>query len=176
MEIFESASAYVIPFVLLCVALVVLLGKRDYFSSFLDGALSGAKSSVKLLPTMCALIVGVSMLSASGASSFLAKVFAPVLELLGVPAELFTLIITRPLSGSASIATFTELLSTLGPDSFGALCASVILASSDTVVYVICVYFSGSGIKKTRYALPVALFISLFCVFLSCMLCKLFFA
>lgn len=176
MEIFESASAYVIPFVLLCVALVVLLGKRDYFSSFLDGALSGAKSSVKLLPTMCALIVGVSMLSASGASSFLAKVFAPVLELLGVPAELFTLIITRPLSGSASIAAFTELLSTLGPDSFGALCASVILASSDTVVYVICVYFSGSGIKKTRYALPVALFVSLFCVFLSCMLCKLFFA
>lgn len=176
MEIFESASAYVIPFVLLCVALVVLLGKRDYFSSFLDGALSGAKSSVKLLPTMCALIVGVSMLSASGASSFLAKVFAPVLELLGVPAELFTLIITRPLSGSASIATFTELLSTLGPDSFGSLCASVILASSDTVVYVICVYFSGSGIKKTRYALPVALFVSLFCVFLSCMLCKLFFA
>ncbi|MBQ3589990.1 MAG: hypothetical protein II980_06035, partial [Clostridia bacterium] len=172
MEIFESASAYVIPFVLLCVALVVLLGKRDYFSSFLDGALSGAKSSVKLLPTMCALIVGVSMLSASGASSFLAKVFAPVLELLGVPAELFTLIITRPLSGSASIAAFTELLSTLGPDSFGALCASVILASSDTVVYVICVYFSGSGIKKKRYAQPDALFVSIFFVFISCILFK----
>ncbi len=175
MEIFEKASAYVIPVLLLCVSLIVLFGKKDYFSSFLDGAKEGAKSSLGLLPTMCALIVGVSMLSASGASSFLASLLSPVLEFLGIPSEIFTLILTRPLSGSASIATFTDILNTLGPDSFGALCASVILASSDTVVYVICVYFSGSGIKKTRYALPVALFVSLFCVFLSCILCRVFF-
>ena len=176
MAIFEKISTYVIPTVLLFVAIAVLFGKRDYFSSFLDGAWNGAKASARLLPTMCALIVGVSMLSASGATSFLAGILAPLLEKVGIPAEIFTLIITRPLSGSASIATFSEILDTLGPDSFAALCASVILASSDTVIYVICVYFSGSGIKKTRYALPVALFVSLFCVFLSCILCKTFFA
>lgn len=175
MEIFERVSAYVIPTLILCVALIVLFGKGDYFSSFLDGAREGVKSSFSLLPTMCALIVGVSMLSASGASELIAGVLRPLLDLLGVPSEIFTLILTRPLSGSASIATFTDILNTLGPDSFGALCASVILASSDTVIYVICVYFSGSGIRKTRYALPVALFVSLFCVFLSCILCRVFF-
>lgn len=175
MAILEKISAYIIPSILLCVAFIVLFGKRDYFSAFLGGVSDGAKASLKLFPTMCALIVGVSMFSSSGASELLAKWLSPVLELVGIPSDIFTLIITRPLSGSASIATFTDILSRLGPDSFSALCASVILASSDTVIYVICVYFSGSGIKKTRYALPVALFVSLFCVFLSSILCRLFF-
>ena len=175
MAILEKGSAYIIPCVLLCVALIVLFGKRDYFSEFLDGARQGAQASLNLFPTMCALIVGVSMFSASGASELLAELCAPVLNRLSIPSEIFTLIITRPLSGSASLATYTEILNTLGPDSFGALCASVILASSDTVIYVISVYFSSSGIKKTRYALPCALIISIFCVFLSCILCKMFF-
>ena len=175
MVILEKFSAYIIPFVLLVVALIVMLGKGDYFSAFLDGAKSGALSCLKLLPTMCALVIGVSMFTASGAAEFISDLIAPVLNFLGVPSDILTLIITRPISGSASIATFVEILQSAGPDSFSALCASVILASSDTVIYVICVYFSSCGIKKTRYALGACLFVSVFCVFLSCIVCKLFF-
>jgi len=60
----------------------------------------------------------------------------------------------------------------VGADSFTGLCASVILATSDTVVYVITVYFSSVGIRRTRYAFPVAFAVMLFCIFFSCFLCR----
>ena len=50
---------------------------------------------------------------------------------------------------------------------------AVALGSSDTAVYVVSVYFSSVGVRRTRYALPVALALSLFCVFFSCFVCRL---
>lgn len=175
MEIIKAISSYIIPTVLVVASLIILFSKKDYFSAFLDGALGGAKSAVSLLPTMCALIVGVSMLSASGITDYLARLLKPVFNLVGIPSEIITLILTRPISGSASLATFTEIIKTYGADSMAGLCASVIMASSDTVIYVISVYFSTSKIRKTRHALPIALFVSIFCVFLSCIVCNLIF-
>ena len=175
MEIIKAISSYIIPTVLVVASLIILFSKKDYFSAFLDGALGGAKSAVSLLPTMCALIVGVSMLSASGITDYLARLLKPVFSLVGIPSEIITLILTRPISGSASLATFTEIIKSCGADSIAGLCASVIMASSDTVIYVISVYFSTSKIRKTRHALPIALFISIFCVFLSCIVCNLIF-
>ena len=176
MEILRSISAYIIPIILVVVSISLLSNKSgDGFSFFLDGAREGALSAIKLFPTMCALIIAVNMFSYSGAPSYIAGILSPVLGFLKIPEDIFTLIITRPISGSASLATFSEILERCGPDSFGALCASILLASSDTVIYVIGIYFSGSGIKKTRYALPLCLFVSVFCVFLSCILARLFF-
>jgi spore maturation protein B len=175
MEIIKTISSYIIPIILVFASLIILFSKKDYFSSFLDGALNGAKSAVSLLPTMCALIVGVSMLSASGITDYLASLLKPVFSFIGIPTEIITLILTRPISGSASLATFTEIIKTYGADSIAGLCASVIMASSDTVIYVISVYFSSSKIRKTRHALPIALFVSVFCVFLSCIVCNLLF-
>ncbi|MBQ4509186.1 MAG: hypothetical protein II984_00540 [Clostridia bacterium] len=60
-------------------------------------------------------------------------------------------------------------------DSYAALCASIIMASTDTVFYVSCVYFSASEIKKTKYFMPVALFVMAVSVFLSCILARIFF-
>ncbi|MBQ4584694.1 MAG: spore maturation protein [Clostridia bacterium] len=176
MEIVEKFSFLVLPLILLVASFIILLGKKkDYFSSFLKGATDGATSAVKLLPTMCALIVGVSMFTGSGISDFIAHILSPFFDKIGVPSEIFPLILTRPISGSASLATFGEILSSNGPDSYASLCASIIMASTDTVIYVICIYFSASRIKHTRHALPIALFISILSIFLSCILARLFF-
>lgn len=176
MEIVEKLSFLVLPLILLVASFIILLGrKKDYFSSFLKGASEGAKGAVKLLPTMCALIVGVSMFTGSGIGDFVADKLSPFFDKIGVPSEIFPLILTRPISGSASLATFGEIMSTYGADSYASLCASIIMASTDTVIYVICIYFSASKIKHTRHALPIALFISVLSVFLSCILARLFF-
>lgn len=175
MEILEKISYFVIPTILTLVALVILFGKKSYFDSFLTGAKNGIKSAVSLLPTMCALIVAVSMFTASGACKIISDFLSPAFDFIGIPKEIFPLILTRPISGSASLATYGEILSTYGPDSFPSLCASVILASTDTFIYVICVYFSMTKITKTRHAMPIALFVSVFSIFLSCILCRLFF-
>lgn len=175
MEIVEKISALALPSVILLVALIVLFGKRDYFSHFLSGAREGGLSAVRLMPTMCALVVAISMLSASGATEALAKLAYPLFDFLGIPPEIATMLLIRPFSGSGALASFSEIISELGPDSLPSLCASVIFASSDTFVYVLCVYFSNTQIKKTRHALPICITVSVFSVFLSCVLTRLFF-
>ena len=176
MEIVEKFSFLVLPLILLIASVIILFGKKkDYFSSFLKGATDGATSAIKLLPTMCALIVGVSMFTGSGISDLITHLLSPFFDKIGVPSEIFPLILTRPISGSASLATFGEILSSNGPDSYASLCASIMMASTDTVIYVICIYFSTSKIKHTRHALPISLFISILSIFLSCILARIFF-
>lgn len=174
MEIVRKISLFVLPCVVFLVALIILFGKKNYFSSFLTGAKSGFKGSISLLPSMCALIVSVSMFISSGAEKIISSFLSPLFDKIGVPSALFPLILLRPFSGSASIATYEEIISLYGADSFVGVCASVIMASSDTVIYVICMYFSTTKIRKTRHALPIALFISIFCVFLSCVVSRIF--
>lgn len=168
-------SSLPMPLIVALVGGVLLFGKKQYFDSFVAGAQQGLKTAVKLLPTLCALIVAVSMLNASGAVALLSKFFSPIAKAIGVPTELLPLLLTRPFSGSAATASFSKLLADVGPDSFAGLCASVIFATSDTAVYIISVYFSSVGIKRSRSAIPIALAVMLFCVFFSCFLCRVWF-
>lgn len=170
-----NISAVIIPLIICVVAVLSLMPKKKYFDGFLSGAKEGALTCFNLLPTMAALMVAISMLSASGAVDWLVSVLAPVGDKIGIPSELLPLLITRPVSGSASNATFMELVQKYGADSFPALCAAVIMGSSDTLVYVVSVYFSATKVRRTRYAVPVAVIVMLFCVFLACFLCRIFF-
>ena len=171
----DFISALPMPLILAAVGAILLFGKKERFESFLTGARQGLQTAVNLLPTLCALIVGVSMLNASGAIELLSKLLSPVVNAIGVPAELLPLLLTRPFSGSASTASFTELLEHVGADSLAGLCASVIFATSDTMVYVISVYFSSVGIKHSRAAFPIATAVMLFCIFFSCFLYRIWF-
>ncbi len=163
------------PLVAVTVGMIMLLGKRDYFHSFTEGAFEGLKSALGLMPTLTGLMVAISMLGASGAVEMLSYLFTPLANRIGLPASLLPLLITRPFSGSASTAAYSALLSSVGPDSLAGLCASVIFGSSDTVVYIIAVYFSSVGIRHTRWAFPCAFAVMLFCIFFSCFLCRLCF-
>ncbi len=172
----ETISALAMPMVAVLVGLIMMIGKKDYFAAFTRGAMEGLKTAVRLLPTLCALLTAISLLNASGAVEMIAGWLAPAAGAIGVPQELLPLLLTRPFSGSASTAAFTDLLSRVGPDSFAGLCASVIFGSSDTVVYVITVYCSSVGIRRTRWAFPCAFAVMLFCIFFSCFLCRIWFA
>ena len=171
----DLISALPIPLILGAVGLLFFFSKKNRFDSFLKGASQGLQTSIKLFPTLCALIVGVSMLNASGAVDLLSRLLSPLFNALGVPAELLPLLLTRPFSGSASTASFAELLDRVGPDSLTGLCASVIFATSDTMVYIISVYFSSVGIKRSGSALPIATAVMLFCIFFSCFFCRVWF-
>ena len=171
----DFISALPMPLILAAVGAILLFGKQDRFESFLLGARQGLQTAIKLLPTLCALIVGVSMLNASGAVEMLSYLLSPLVNAIGVPADLLPLLLTRPFSGSASTASFVELLERVGADSFTGLCASVIFATSDTMVYIISIYFSSVGIKRSRAAFPIATAVMLLCIFFSCFLCRIWF-
>lgn len=171
----EAVAAFVVPLVMCIVGVFSLFGKRPYFDHFKDGAVDGLKTAVGLLPTLVLLLVGVKMLNASGIPQAISELVSPAAEAVGVPEGLLPLLLTRPVSGSASTAMYSEILSKYGADSFTAACASVIMGSSDTMIYVLGVYFSSVGIKKSGYALPCAIAVMLFCIFFSCFICRLWF-
>ena len=165
----ERISAAVMPAILLLCALPMLSRRRDYFAVFTAGAREGLETAVRLLPAMTALTVGLSMLRASGATEILADALAAPAAALGIPAEILPLLLARPISGSASTAAFAALLDECGADSLPALCASILMASSDTVIYITSVYFSAvPAVRRTRHTLPAAACVMVICILLSC--------
>ncbi len=171
----EYISSLALPTVIAFAGLLMLFGKKAYFESFTEGAKEGLKTAVSLLPTLVALVIAVNLLSASGIPELISKLISPTAEKIGIPSDIISLLIVRPISGSASSAAYSSLLANYGPDSFSSLCASVIMGSSDTMLYIISVYFSSVGIKKSRYAIPCATAVMIFCIFFSCLICRLWF-
>lgn len=165
-------SYIAVPSVILFSALLILFIKKDATSEFFLGMKGGIELSLSLLPTFVMLMVGVSMVSASGFVELLSGYLEPLGEKVGVPVELIPLIILRPISGSGSNAVLADIFEKYGVDSFASSCASVLMASSETMIYVITVYFSSIKVKKTGYAIPAAVIIMLLCIYLSCFVCR----
>ncbi len=155
---------------------ILIIRKKNLFDSFLAGAKDGLDTSVRLLPTLVALLTAVAMLNASGLPDLLSDAMAPVFDTLGIPSALVPLILTRPVSGSASTAVVNGLYAQYGADSFVGMCASVILGSSDTVIYIAGVYYGAVHIRRTRHTLPAAFLTMLFSIFISCLTVRLLFS
>ncbi len=174
MKILESITTISLPLIIGVIALLLLLGKRAGFDAFTAGARQGLSTSVSLLPSLTLILVGIKMLEASGALGIISKIASPISDKLGIPSELLPLLLTRPFSGSGSNAVFASLCESLGGDSFPVFCAAVIMGSSDTMVYILGVYFSSVGVSKTKYAFPCAVLVMLLCIFVSTFISRLF--
>ncbi len=166
-------SSLIIPLILAIFGIACTFSKKELPSAFLDGAKSGLDSGFSLLPSLVILMTAVTMFSASGAADALARLLSPLFTRLGVPAEIVPLLIVRPISGSGGTALLNDILEKYGADSSVAKCASVLIASSDTLVYVVAVYMSAAGIKKTRHTIPAAVIVMLLGIFLSCLFTSL---
>ena len=149
---------YIVPLLLLSASLFALRRQENSYQILLDGAGEGLKLLVTLVPTLVVLMTGVTMLRSSGAVELLSKWCAPVFSFFGIPPETAMLVLIRPISGSAALAVGAELMQTYGVDSVVGRTAAVMLGSTETTFYTLSVYFGAAGIRKTRYALPAALF------------------
>ncbi len=171
--VFEAVGAAALPVLFLGIGALFLL-RRGSFDAFLCGAEQGLRESARLLPTLLLLVTTVSLLQGCGILEPLARLFAPLLARLGLSVHILPLLFLRPVSGSASTAQLSEIFSAVGPDSPDGILASVILGSSETVFYVIAVYFGAVNVKKSRYALPAALLVMLFSVGCAVFFCRFF--
>ena len=146
---------YLIPILLVLVCAVALRKKENAYSLLLDGGMEGLKLIFGLLPTLVLLLTGIHMLRASGAMEVLCRFIAPWLPF--IPPQTAMLVLIRPISGSAALAVGAELMAQYGPDSTIGRTVSVMLGSTETTFFVMSVYLSHAGIKKSRYILPAAL-------------------
>lgn len=152
-----NLSAYVIPVLLASVAVYGMGRHVDVYSALTHGAEEGLTVLLRVVPALVGLLTAVSMFRVSGAMEWLSGLFAPVLELLGVPPETAPLMLVRPVSGSGALAVATDLMAAHGPDSYIGRVAAVMLGSTETTFYTIAVYFGSAGIHKTRHTVPAAL-------------------
>ena len=159
------------------IALTVMCGYvkgLPVFELFTKGAAEGMHTAIKLLPTLLGLIVGISMLRASGFLELFSALLRPVTEVLTIPTELMPLILLRPLSGSGSVSYVTELYGAYGADSVISRLAAILSSSTETTFYAAAVYFSGRGYKTLRYTIPAALCGDLAAVLLTLLSVRLF--
>lgn len=139
----------------------------DVYGAFLRGAEKGARSAVSLLPALCAMLLMLALLNASGLAGMLGRVVSPLTQLMRLPEEVAPMLLLRPLTGSGSLAALESIYQTCGVDSRAGRIASVLMGSSETIFYTMTVYLGAAGVKK----LPHVLTVSLAAYLLSAALC-----
>lgn len=153
----ELLFTMVVPLTIAGVAMYGLGRGVDVYDALVQGAGGGLEVMLRIFPALVGLMTAVAMLRASGALELAAEVLAPLLDRVGLPAQLLPLMLVRPISGSAALGVGADLIQTYGPDSQLGRTAAVMLGSTETTFYTIAVYFGAVGITRTRYAVPAAL-------------------
>ena len=151
--IFNVLSVSFIPILFTAIIVYGLMKRAPIYDYFIEGVKDGLKTAAEILPFIIAIFIGIEALVTSGAMEFLEGIVGPVLQLLGVPEELTSLILLRPVSGSGSLVLVERILVEFGADSFPGRVASVMAGSCETVFYVLAVYFGATAVKHVRHAL-----------------------
>ena len=174
-EILNILSLWLIP-VLVCIILIhALIKKTPCYEVFVDGAKEGLFVAIKILPYLVAIIVSVSMFRASGAIEFLSQVLSDKLQMFNVPTETLPLMLTRSMSGSATLGIFSDIVNSSGVDSYASKLSAIIVGSSETTFYVLAVYFGSVKISKYRYALLSGLAADFIGIAAAVLVCQMFF-
>ncbi len=175
-KILNIISLWALPVLLLWILIAGMIKKVPIYEEFTDGAKDGFKVAVNIIPYLVAIIVGISMLRASGAIDMLAQILTPILTKIHFPADVLPLTIVRSLSGSAALGVFSDIANSLGPDNYATKLAAVMVGSSETTFYVLAVYFGAVKISKYRYSLFVGLLADLIGIIAAIFVCQWLFA
>ena len=157
MNFINYISSSAIPIVIAIIIIYGLLEKNKVYDTFVDGAKEGMEIVVKLFPTLLGIFIAIGALRSSGVLDFLIQFISPLTNVFHFPSEIMPLAMVRPISGSASTAVATDIMTKFGVDSKIGLIASTIMGSTETTFYTIAIYTSCVGIKKTRGILVAAL-------------------
>ena len=141
-------SDAVIPlFVFIIVGYGLLTGCNIY-DTFIHGAIRGLKIVVQILPTLVGLMVAVGILRASGFMGWLARLLAPLCELVHFPAELLSVAFVKLFSSSAATGLALDIFKEYGTDSLQGLGVSIMLSCTEYVYYTMSVYCLPEKISK----------------------------
>ena len=171
----EKISLYILPAMILIILIMGISKKIPVYEEFIEGAKDGFKVSISIIPYLVAIIVGIAMFRASGAIEMITSAIGGLLEKLSVPAETLPIMITRSLSGSATLGIFSDIAKTFGPDSYITKLSAVMVGSSETTFYVLAVYFGSVGIKKFRYAILTGIIADITGIVLAVWVSRVFF-
>lgn len=172
MSVVNYISAAAMPVIMVVIIGVGILEKNKVYDTFIEGAIEGAKTVIKLFPTLLGIFVAVGALRSSGILELIINIIRPIITVLKIPVEIMPLAMLRPISGSASMAVATDIMAKYGVDSLIGTIASVIMGSTETTFYTVAIYTSVVGIKKIRFVLVAALLADFVGMLVSVLVCN----
>ena len=146
-------SQAMVPLMIFYIVGFAVLSRRPVFDDFLEGAREGMKTVAGIFPTLVGLLVSVGVLRSSGFLDFLGQVLKGPAAVIRLPAPLVPVLLVRLVSNSAATGLVLDIFREFGTDSFIGLAASILMSSTETVLYCLSVYFGSVGITRTRYTL-----------------------
>lgn len=155
-----------------------LYKRINVYEAFIDGAKEGFGTTIKIIPYLIAMLVGIGVFRASGAMGYLIDGLAWCFNALGLNTDFVGALPTafmKPLSGSGAKAMMIEAMSAYGPDSFVGRLSCLFQGAADTTFYIIALYFGSVGIRKTRYAVQAGLIADLIGVVAAILVAYVFF-
>ena len=174
-QILNKFSLYIIPLIIAVIFIHAMYKKTPSYEAFVEGASEGFNISIKIIPYLIAIMVATSVFRASGAIEILQNLFSNILEYFKIPAETLIIMVTRSLSGSATLGVLADIINQTGADSYATKLAAVITGSSETTFYVASVYFGAVGIKKFRHALLAGILADITGLIAAIWICSIFF-
>ena len=157
MKILMFLSDSMIPLVIFYMTGLGLLMKRPVYDDFVEGAKSGMKTVVGIMPTLIGLMIGVGILRSSGFLDALAQFLGRFTAYIHFPSELVPVTLVKMFSSSAATGLALDIFRQYGPDSYYGLITSLMLSCTETIFYTMSVYFMAAKVTKTRYTLTGAL-------------------
>ena len=151
-------SEAMVPLMIFYIVGFGLLSGRPVLDDFIDVAKDGMRTVAGILPTVVGLMVSVGVLRASGFLDFLGEVLKAPAALIHLPPQIVPVVLVRLVSNSAATGLVLDIFKEYGTDSSIGLIASVLMSSTETVLYCMSIYFSSVGIRKGRYTLAGGLF------------------
>ena len=174
-KILNTLSLYILPLIISGILIYAIFKKAPAYESFVDGAKEGFNIAIRIIPYLIAIMVATAMFRASGAIDILQNLLKPILDYFRIPTETVILMITRSLSGSATLGVLSDIVNQTGANSYATKLAAVITGSSETTFYVAAVYFGAVGIKKFRHALLAGILADIAGLFAAIWVCSVFF-
>jgi spore maturation protein SpmA len=156
-KVASNLMLFLVPVVFISGA---LYKKVNVFEVFIEGAKRGFETSVKIIPYLVAMLVGISVFRACGALDYMNDGLRWVCVQFNLDTrfvDAMPVAYMKPLSGSGSKAMMINVMATFKPDSFAGRLGCIFNGSSDTTFYIVALYFGSVGIKKSRYAIPAGL-------------------
>ena len=157
MQFLLFLSEAMVPLMIFYIVGFGVLSGRPVLDDFIDGAKDGMRTVAGIFPTLVGLMVSVGIIRASGFLDFLGEVLAMPAALLRLPPQLVPVILVRLVSNSAATGLVLDIFKEYGTDSQLGLMASIMMSSTETVLYCMSLYFGSVKITKARFPLPGAL-------------------
>ena len=171
----NSLSVYILPFVITSILLYALYKKTPAYEEFTLGAKDGFNIAIKIIPYLIAIMICTTAFRASGAIEMIQNLLSPIFDFFKIPIETSIIMLTRSLSGSATLGVLADIINQTGVESYATKLAAVITGSSETTFYVASVYFGAIGIKKFRHALLAGILADIVGLIAAIWVCSIFF-